>query len=120
MESPDQDLQALSPKFLGQVGSAGELIGLDSNQRDNSAAIRRPVGPYDAAEWYRLDGIVIKLGLKFNTPAQQTPFGDILSQAGKASKCVTWQCAAEMTNHVPIIIIFGWLNEDDPKLFAFG
>jgi hypothetical protein len=120
MESPDEDLQASCPKFPGQVGCAGELIGLDPNQCYDGAAIREPVGPYDLADRYRLNGIVIKLGLKLDFPAQQLVLGNILGQAGKASKCVTWEYAAKMTNDVSLIIIFRWLDEDDPKPSAFG
>jgi len=120
MESSDQDLQASCPEFPGQIGCAGKLVGLYSNKRHNYAAFGKPVRPQDTADWYCLDGIVVKLNLKLNIAAQRPVFVEVPRQAGKAGKRVAWEYAAKMTNDVSFIVIFGRLYEDDTYLLPFG
>ena len=119
MKSPDQDLQSSRPKTPGNIGGARKLVGLDADKRDDCHATGRLVGPYDLVNRYFLHCIIQNLDAYFQIVAENPAVIQIFSEAVETGECVTGQDAAEMADHIALVIIFGRLNQDNRKAFAF-
>jgi hypothetical protein len=118
VKSPNENLKSSCPEIPGKVGRPGKLVGLDSGQDDDGSPVGRPVGFNNPAHGNFFNGIVEDLDSKFDSLAKQLPPRNILGKAGQAGECVAREYAPKVTNHVSIIIVFGWLDEDDAELLS--
>jgi hypothetical protein len=89
---------------------------LHSGQRDHRTPPGRAVGFYNPAYGDLLYSVIVEFDLKIDRFAQQLPFGNVLGKAGKTGEGIAGKYAAIVAYHIALVIVFGWLYEDDPDL----
>jgi hypothetical protein len=119
MESPDQDLQSAGPKTPGNIGRSRKLVGLDTDKGDDCSGMGKPIGSNDPVDRYFLYRIIQKLDSYFEIASKNLAAIQIFCETAETGERVARQDTAPMADYITLVIVFGGLNQNNGKAFAF-
>jgi len=91
---------------------------LNTDQRDDCPAIGTPVGPDNLVNRQFLHRVIENFNLYLEIIAKNPAAVQIFCKTAETGKGVAWKHAAQMTDDISVVIIFGGLDQDNRQEFT--
>jgi hypothetical protein len=111
VEAADQNGESGAAEGVGQIASAGELVGLDTHEADDSFRAMPELGAADALDRNFVDGFVEEMDFDVPGIAEAPMLDKVFGEPGEASEGVAGEHATPMANNVTIVVVLGGLDQ---------